>query len=185
MSDYFKRNIEYLDENTYIIIHGYFRIHGPSKLIPNDIIHVTILFSDDHLMFTQGTYQWCIDNQALQQMKNSSNRRQRFASDTFKIAEINWQLHAYPNGRENKSDGSFKMYVKPLSLPKEWNYIITRYTILCPETKSSSTICHQHSSSKAYGWRDNLMRYDEIQQLHELSFNVTITVLRIVLKGNE
>ena len=40
-------------------------------------------------MMTQGTYQWYIDEQLLDQM-NNSDRKHIFNSDISKIAELNW-----------------------------------------------------------------------------------------------
>ena len=133
MSDYLKQNANYLDENTHLIIHGYCHTQLPSKIIPNEIIHLIILFVDDHFMLTQGAFQWYINNELLHKMKNA-NRKQKFASHAFKIAELNWLLEAYPNGDKDADQGFFKIYVKLLPLPTDWNHIMARQRIQCTET---------------------------------------------------
>ena len=75
MSDCLKKNIDYLDNRTHLIIHGYFRTQFKSIIIPLDIIHVTTIFVDDHFMFTRGGYQWYIDGDLLQQMKTAESNQ--------------------------------------------------------------------------------------------------------------
>ena len=41
-------------------MHGYFRIHYPSKLIPKEIIHLTILFIDAHFFLVQISGNYCL-----------------------------------------------------------------------------------------------------------------------------
>ena len=110
MSDYLKKNIDYLDKNTHSIIDGYFHIECPLYMIPSDIIYLTTLFVDDHFMINRGGHQWYIDSELLNKLKNA-NRRQRFVSPTFKIAELDWMICIFPNGYTDDDPGNCMVFL--------------------------------------------------------------------------
>ena len=181
MSDCLKRNIDYLDERTHLIINGYVRIKVPSITIPSDMIHLIILFIDDHFMLTRGTYEWIIDYETLQQMKKAK-AEQEFSSPKFKIAELYWMIDSYPNGNDESDAGSFDIFLKILSMPTKWSDIILCYNIRCNETLSSCITTKSFDASGGnWGWGTNTMQFNEIQSLNKLSFTISIIINKITL----
>ena len=184
MSDYLKRDIDYLDEETYIIINGYFRLSFPSNIMPLYIIHITTVFIDDHFMLTRGSYQWIIDNDTLQLMK-SKKGRSKFSSHTFKIAELEWIIDVYPNICSSSEAGIFQVYLRLVSLPTTWEHVLLCLNIRCPETQSSHTSLQQWDEGRSdWGWPPNAMKFTEIESLNQLSFIASIRVNKIKLKNS-
>ena len=184
MSDYLKQDINYLDEETHLIINGYFRLSFPSNIMPLNIIHITTLFIDDHFMLTRGSYQWIIDNDTLQQMKNKKGRS-KFSSHRFKIAELEWNIDVYPNGYYDSERGTFQVYLELVSLPHTWDHILLCHNIYCPETQSSHTSLQEYGKiRKDWGWPNNVMKFTEIESLNQLSLIVSVRINKIKLKNS-
>ena len=135
--------------------------------------------------FSSGEYTWNINNENTNQMQNANNK-QHFTSDIFKIAELNWQLAVFPNGKREVDKGSFRINLVATSFPMEWKSAITHVTYRCNETKSArSNVYIITKDNKLFGWGTNVMLFDEIRNLNQLSMTINITILKIILQNNE
>ena len=154
--------------------------------MPLDIIHLTTIFVDDHFMITRGGYQWYIDGELLNKMKTAASK-QRFYSDTFRIAELDWMLFMFPNGYEDDDACNCTIFLTLLSLPLKWSDLTLYYSICCAETQSSHGHQFRVSDSPYFnvGWPINTMLLDEIQSLNKLSFTTSIIINEIKLSEPE
>ena len=184
MSDYLKKNIDYLDDNTHLIIDGYFHIECPLYIIPSDIIYLTTLFVDDHFMISRGGHQWYIDSELLNKLKKA-NRKERFVSPTFKIAELDWMICVFPNGYTEDDPGNCMVFLALLSLPQKWSDLALYYDMSCAETMSSYG--HQFRVSDytylSWGWPVNTMRLNEIESLDHISITISVIINEIRVKS--
>ena len=145
MSDVFQLSeFDHLDQDTKSIVNGY--ILEASRLIDRqipDIIHVMILMKvDDHFMFNRGSYQWHISGVQQIQRLLSAQPDSTFNSDLFEISGIQCMIMLCPNGYSNGpiSAGNVGLYVKLLSFPKSWKYILVHQTLICKQT---NTVSHE------------------------------------------
>ena len=86
----------------------------------------------------EGSYTWEIEGDLLQQMKNAKPK-QELKSPIFQMCQLNWQLEVYPNGKRDNDVGSFRLFLKLLSIPKDWKQIILSRRLQCLETGSIQT----------------------------------------------
>ena len=81
------------------------------RYFPKEIISITIGYIGSHLMIHRGDHQWNINKELLEEMKNAEIA-QNFKSETFSLCKLKWQLHAYPNGDDPGSVGSFNLFLR-------------------------------------------------------------------------
>ena len=141
MSDVFhSTEFDHLDETTKLIVVGF--IHEQSEKICQHIPHIvdifTLRFLDDHFMMNRGSYQWTISSPQQVQRILSAPSNSSINSEVFKMSGLQWRMQLYPNGRSSTSisAGHFGVFVRLLSLPKEWKYILVQQTIICHATNT-------------------------------------------------
>ena len=116
-------------------------------------------------------------------MKRAQNG-EYFQSDVFKMCELDWEIAIYPNGRIEEREGSFDVYLRLLSLPKEWECITTCKTVKCPQTKASFTSCSEYTKDESDGWGLNIMTSEDIRNLRKLDIEINIKILNIILRDS-
>eukprot|EP01083_Nonionella_stella_P055343 146000_1 len=101
----------------------------------------------------KGEYSWIIKGDVLTQILGAKNE-QKFTSETFTMASLNWCMDTYPNGHKDNNIGSFKVFLKLLSLPPKGTKVIVCRRIYCQETESSYTCMTSYDKYGYWGWPD-------------------------------
>eukprot|EP01084_Bolivina_argentea_P141526 248682_1 len=114
---------------------------------------------DDNLC--KGIYVWKIHGNKLTQMMQAKIK-DKYVSDTFEIASMNWCIVVYPNGNRDDNVGAFKVYLKLLSMQKGSKTIIFR-RIHCKEYYSSFSWIETYKTKKSNGWPDYTLSLNEIK----------------------
>eukprot|EP01084_Bolivina_argentea_P163137 283847_1 len=182
----------YHDELTNLIVFGYIReahyvlASSPFYQISSDIIQITLSYVGRHFILHCGSYQWQINDKLLKEMLAATNG-QKFSPDHFKIAGLNWQIHAYPNGHKTSNIGNFGLFLKLLSLPSNWKEIILYRRIQCKETQSSFTSVHTYKQRMSNGWTNGTLLLQNIinRNLTQLTIDIHIQILRIIFIKND
>ena len=190
-----------LDQRTHDIVFGYVRrnqkiLYCKYKdisssgnginyyLIPNIIILTILQYVYEHFMMTFGSYKWEInDYDIIKSFYKSFKNGNKYESNIFEIGKLNWRIEAYPNGYHKDSVGSFKLYVKLLSLPPKWNNVIVCRTTQCLQSMSKVTNICMYKKDESYGWTTGSLLLKEIkeQKYKTLTFIVTMRILQINL----
>ena len=129
-----------------------------------------------------GSYSCIIDDPKLISTMLEANNKQDFISNKFEIAKLKWQINLYPNGNKASNSGSFMVYLKLLSLPKQWREIIVCRRIYCPEIDSSGTAIVSYTKNKSNSWDQGTLKLKELKDLQpqKLIFNINIRILKII-----
>eukprot|EP01084_Bolivina_argentea_P058942 107583_1 len=183
-----------IDERTQYIVFGFIReiesilLHHNNNCayfnIPYDISTLCLSYVSDHFMLHIGRYKWNIsDHKRFKEMILACNKQQ-FVSDPFEIGKLKWIIQAYPNGIDEDSIGLFDIFVKLLSLPQKWDHIIVRRTIECIQSLSKYTCIATYEKDSSFGWCDGALSLKEVSHFKQLTFIITITILRIELIEN-
>ena len=132
----------------------------------------------------RGTYKWQVDQKMLKSMKIADQGR-FFSPPAFKVAGLTWQIKAYPNGESAEKAGFFNIFLKLMTMPKSWKYIMCSRRVHCEQTKASDLDHRQYGNGTSNGWKNNMMAFSEIASLNQLSFTFEIMITKIVLKEND
>ena len=163
-------DIKQLDERTKSIVFGYILKEQQKLLlinnntyyhIPTLVTYICLSYVSDHFMLNGGVYRWNIEKDTFNKMINAENS-ETFHSSQFKIGKLDWQINVYPNGNSKNSIGSFNVYVKLLSLPSTWEYVIISRTILCQQTQAKVTNITTSYEGTSAGWPDRSLLLEEV-----------------------
>eukprot|EP01083_Nonionella_stella_P218093 782402_1 len=132
--------------------------------------------TDTDLEETSGKYSWVVDAELLRKMKDAKPAQQ-FLSNKFKMAGLEWQITAYPQGKSAADktwrSTEFDVVVSQLShLPN--CRMLFRARIGCKELETSETKIPEYGSME---WtdRDGFARYAELKQM---TLTVEIQILQ-------
>ena len=133
-----------------------------------------------------GNNTWTIDNKKLIHRILNAKVGELFESKPFKMAQLLWTIRLYPNGNNNNSKGSVKIFLKLVSMPHTLSQIILSYTTCDPLSMSTSTamdIYLKNGDSK--GWLNRSLILKEWKQCNNLSIIqivVSVNIIKIKLK---
>eukprot|EP01084_Bolivina_argentea_P172869 299413_1 len=148
-----------------------------TKSADNSLIKSQTMASKNDNLY-KANYVWKINGNKLTQMVQANNK-QKFLSDTFEIASMDWRIYVYPNGNRDNNVGAFKVYLKLLSTQNEHKIIIFR-RIHCKEYHTSFSSIEPYKKNKSNGWPDYTLWLNEIKNsnLKELNLIVDFQMLR-------
>ena len=132
-----------------------------------------------------GEYAWDLneDNGLLKKFIECECK-ESLTGDTFKIGKLPFALEAYPNGDDDRNNGSFMLYLTLLSTPDQYKQIIFNLRLFCKETHSSFTsIAIFTSQRNSAGWSQDTVKLTEIKEindLNQLSIGCNINILKII-----
>ena len=130
-----------------------------------------------------GKYTWNVDQETLALMKGAQSGDE-FLSPTFNIAGLTWKFEAYPNGSSDDRAGTFNLYLKLVTMPESWKYILCFRRVQCEQSKGSYPFYTTYKKGLSKGWSKTML-FSEIHSLNKLSFTVEIMISRIVLKDKD
>eukprot|EP01084_Bolivina_argentea_P229509 387337_1 len=189
MSDYiYPTELDHLDDKTGKIVYGYIRqaeklLSSPYlNYIPSDIILTTLLYVDDHFMFSRGSYQWFIKD--IKPIFDSS-----LSSSVFEIGGLYWMMQTKPNDRD---DELVDLQLQLLSLPDTFQTVIILWTVINEETNTRMIQTERYSGiNQSRAWKGSLTQQELRNiELNGITFTCSITILRItsrkmVIRNNE
>lgn len=140
-----------------------------------------------HTGLNSGNFTWTIsDKKLIHRILNAKNG-ELFESVNFKMSNLLWTIRLYPNGNNNNSRGSVKIFLKLVNMPHILDQIILSYTTLCPLSCASSTaldIYLKNGDSK--GWLNRSLLLNEWKQEHNnlniIQIIVSINIFKIKFK---
>ena len=153
MSDVFSSTVfDHLDHNSRSIVDGfvYKATRSFIQRIPKTINYLILMMVDDHFMFNRGSYEWKISGTQQIQRILSAQPNAKFNSDIFEMSGLQCMMQLYPNGNSDASitAGNVSLFLRLLSFPKNWEYIIIHRTTICKETNTA------HQGIVKYSARD-------------------------------
>jgi len=182
------QNIEHTDSEIILLVSGFIRDAQQrlNQKLSWDIFCLVARYYNHYAFgLDSGEYTWTIDGATLLAMKQCANMA-KFNSPTFQIAGLSWRIEVRPNGNKPSNVGSFKVFVRSVSMPDHWQLLECCAQISCPETKSGWTVYRQYDKAHSiWGVPDRWMLFSDIQTLDCLAFTVNLYVHRIVVDKNE
>eukprot|EP01084_Bolivina_argentea_P077202 139966_1 len=133
-----------------------------------------------------GIYKWTINNITEVNKVLYAEIADYYESDAFTLSDTIWRIKLNPNGSQKEHKGSFGIYLRLQSLPKQWKAVFVVITIQCLNPKRNFKL-------SALLQRDNLggtqclMALNEFIQnnIKSLVFVVSINILRVIAKEND
>eukprot|EP01083_Nonionella_stella_P004044 11632_1 len=140
----------------------------------------TIPIATKHVVHTGencGHNTWSIHNKKLVQQILSAKVGELFESKPFKMAQMLWTIRLYPNGNNNNSKGSVKIFLKLVSMPHVLEQIILSYTTSCPLSMASSTALDIYlKSGDSKGWLNRSLLLNEWKQMKPNMIQIIVSV---------
>ena len=108
---------------------------------------------DDHFMLTRGSYQWNISSAQQIQRILSAQPDFLFNSDIFEMCGLQWMIQLYPNGSTNGqiTTGNVGLFVRLLTFPDKWKYIVMHQTFICNQTNTVSHHINKYQQAPYLG----------------------------------
>eukprot|EP01083_Nonionella_stella_P303053 1047480_1 len=129
------------------------------------------------------SYSWKITDPVIIKQIHSATSNKAFRSDNFEIGGLRYFIKLYPNGNaEVKNNGKYMLFVQLLAMPNSWKTIHFSWTLCCEQTGACD---HRIDTLESAGGKGRpLGAFAELKQFHQLTFRVTVNVLRVYLKDN-
>eukprot|EP01084_Bolivina_argentea_P309252 534920_1 len=190
MASYFK----HIDDKSNKIVCGFIRevqnilLLTNSKnsycIIPSEISLICLSYIDDHFLLNEGTFQWIIDGELLQNIKCAETGNS-FQSDIFNIGELNcWRIVLAPNGLNTKSAGIFVYNLQLAALPFLWQSMVIYTMLKCMEIELK--FVRVSKITKPCSLPHTISPFSSIKDLKltKLTFTLKIKILQIILKSD-
>lgn len=132
----------------------------------------------------EGQYAWKIHDQSLLNQIMSATNGEKFQSDDFKMADLNWKIEIQPNGMNADRVGSFDVFLSLLHRPPQWKELIINFTIQSPQTQSSYVDMVTYKEGKmSIGWSAFTLSLEELKETKYdgLIFIVSVKIIKIIL----
>eukprot|EP01083_Nonionella_stella_P006349 18430_1 len=129
------------------------------------------------------SYSWKITDPVIIKQIHSAASNKAFHSDNFETGGLRYHIRLYPNGNgDAKNNGKYMLFVQLLAIPNSWKTIHFSWTLCCEQTGACD---HRIDTLESAGGKGRpLGAFAELKQFNQLTFRVTVNVLRVYLKDN-
>ena len=176
MSQFYKSHLTARKRN--VLIFGYVRLNCDElKLfIPLDIIRLFLM------MFGDNTLYWKIQGDDFEKLLLDQQPTWQLSSSSLKIHNIEFKLHLKKRASLNVNGGPIILSVS--STESDDQYVITRYTLFCEETKYQYRKFTDNRNGEAVEWTQDFLTVNDIKQLkvNSINFVCKIEILHVYQK---
>eukprot|EP01084_Bolivina_argentea_P095100 170972_1 len=150
--------------------------------IPSGITHFILSYLHNYFK-NDGTYLWKIKDQSLINQIFSAKNGEKFESEIFQAAKLNWTIEIYPAGDKPQHIGYFVIYIRLISLPSHIENITFCRTFRVLECMVSTSWSDTISNGEHQEWTKKLPLSDlKNMKLKQISVLVELNVFRVKFK---